>query len=473
MTEYTSDYFSDADENTVTRFEEMLRSGSSCFFDVEEIEILCDHYSDKGNYTKARKAVEHGLDLHPGSGALLLKQAHILLMNKQPKKALKILDFLEASEPSNTEMLLFKAVVHRNLSDFEGTKACLLKALETTTENREEIFLDLAFEQEMIEDYEGAIRSLKQSLKINPEHEACLFELGYCFEMAEQVESGADYFKAFLDRYPYSYTAWYNLGLCYEKLGMYELAIDAVDFCLAIKDDFVNGHIMRGNLLTHCDRDAEAVEAYTESLRFDEQNPMVYAAIGECCERLALPLQAEANYVHALAIDNDHVESLMGMGSLREEDNRLTEALGFYRKAVAIDEFNLDNWHIYAETLLKLNRTEDARGVYTEMSEHFADDEECRIALVDLTFADRGANAAVDAVRAYMEQIPQSTDLIWHLIKYLILAGKPLQAEEILCRATAVHAEGLSYLTGIFPEVSMYPNITGHFKAGKTGKAQR
>ncbi|MFN2424422.1 MAG: tetratricopeptide repeat protein, partial [Cryomorphaceae bacterium] len=123
MTGYTSDYFSDGDEDSVERFEDMLRSNASYFFDVDEIESVCDFYFDRGNHTKARKAIEHGLELHPGSNSLLLKKAHTLLMAKQPRKALKILDFLEASEPTNTEMLLFKAVVHRNLSDFEGTKA--------------------------------------------------------------------------------------------------------------------------------------------------------------------------------------------------------------------------------------------------------------------------------------------------------------------------------------------------------------
>lgn len=471
MTGYTSDYFSDGDEGSVERFEDMLRSNASYFFDVDEIESVCDFYFDRGNHTKARKAIEHGLELHPGSTSLLLKKAHTLLMAKHPRKALKILDFLEASEPTNTEMLLFKAVVHRNLSDFEGTKACLLKALETTTENREEIFLDLAFEQEMIDDYQGAIQSLKQSLRINPEHEACLFELGYCFEMAEEVELGVDFFKTFIDDHPYSFVAWYNLALCYDKLGLFEMAIEAVDYCLAIKDDFANAHIMRGNLLTNCDKDAAAIAAYTDSLQYDEQNPMVYAAIGECYERLEQPALAEANYVHALSIDTDHVESLMGMGALREADDRLTEALAFYRKAVSKDDFNLDNRHIYAETLLKMKRTEEAAMAYIEMAEQFVDDEECRIALADIRFSQHGADEALEVLREAMQQIPQSTDLIWHLIKYLIIAGRPLQAEAILLKAEALHKEGLTYLNSIFPEMVNYPNIAGLNNQGLTSEA--
>lgn len=472
MTEYSSDYFSDAEAGSVERFEEMLRANASYFFDVDELESICDFYFDAGNHAKARKAIAHGLMLYPGSNALLLKKAHALLMVKQPKKALKILDFLEASEPSNTEMLLFKAVVHRNLSDHEGTKACLMKALETTTENQEEIFLDLAFEQEMVDDFQGAIQSLKQSLLINPDHEACLFELGYCFDMAEEVEAGVEFFNTFIDEHPYSFVAWYNLALCYEKLGLFEMAIKAVEYCIAIKEDFTNAHVMRGNLLTICELDAEAIQAYNDSLQYDEQNPMVYAAIGECHERLLNFNLAESSYLHALSIDNNHVEALMGMGAVREAEDRMGEALAFYKSALDQDEFNLDNWHIYAETLVKAGMIHEADGVYEDMTERFIDDEESWTALAEMRYINLDASCAMDVIREAMERIPQSTDFVWHLVKYLSLDGKPLQAEVLIAEAVLHTEDGLNYLLSIFPEAKQFPNIAGWFDNILPGEAQ-
>jgi tetratricopeptide (TPR) repeat protein len=473
MIEYSSDYFSDAEDGAVQRFEDMLRANASYFFDVEELEGICDFFFDAGQHAKARKAIDHGLMLYPGSSALLLKKAHALLIVKQPKSALKILDFLEASEPTNTEMLLFKAVVHRNLSDHEGTKACLMKALETTTENQEEIFLDLAFEQEMVDDFQGAIQSLKQSLRINPHHEASLFELGYCFDMAEQVEKGVDFFNGFIDKYPYSFVAWYNLAVCYEKLGLCELAISAVDYCIAIKDDFTNAHVMRGNLFTVCEKDELAIEAYNDSLGYDAQNPMVYAAIGECHERLEDLLSAEINYAHALSIDNNHVEALMGMGAVREAQERMPEALAFYKSAADKDEFNLDNWHIYAETLVKAGFVYEAEGIYEEMTVRFADDEESWSALAEMHFIQMGAADALETINEALEHIPQSADLPWHLVKYLTLTGKPLQAEVIMTNALLRSEDGLEYLLGIFPEAAQYPNLASWFDSGIPSEPQQ
>src|SRR5690606_10980632 len=331
MTEYSSNFYSESNPRLIEKFEEMLKSRNSYFFDVEDIEFLVDYYIERGVHHKARKAAIHGLSLYPNSSALLLKQAHALLVGKKPVKALEILDYLEAAEPLNTEMLLFKAVVHRNLSDYEGTKSCLIKALNATSENKEDIYLDLAFEQEMVEDYVGAIQSLKQSLEINPEHEPSLFELGYCYDMAQELENGVDFFQNYVDDYPYSFVGWYNLALCFEKLSLFEKAIEAIEYCLVIKDDFVNAHILHANMLTSCDRDKEAIDAYMESLEYDPKNPMVYAAIGECFERMEMWSLAEANYLEALKLDPKYVDALMGLGAVKDFEHNYTESLSLYR----------------------------------------------------------------------------------------------------------------------------------------------
>jgi tetratricopeptide (TPR) repeat protein len=459
MTEHSSDFYFESDPALVDRFEDMLKNRAAYFFDVEDIEAIADHYFERGNHTKARKAVEHGLALHPHSTALLLKKAQTLLMTKQPKKALKILNFLEATEPTNTEMLLFKAVVHRNLSDHEGTKECLLKALKSTPENQEEIFLDLAFEQELVDDYQGAIQSLKQSLEINPAHEASLFELGYCYDMAEELENGVEFFNTYLDAHPYSFVGWYNLALCYEKLTFFEMAIKAVDYCLAIKEDFTNAHILRGNLYTSCDQDVQAIEAYTESLLFDPQNPMVYAAIGECYERLNDMETAEVNYKHALSIDSDYTDALMGMGAVKEYDFDFLNAIAYYRKGVAQDELNLDNWHILAEALVKSQQRDEAETTYTRMVQLFPDDDECWTQLADVQAQKYDHMTAAQTLQAALDENPQSGELTWHLAKHLLKAGKTSRAETIMQTALTAPGANANYFLEIYPEAVQFPNI--------------
>ena len=459
MTEYSSNFYSESNPRLVEKFEDMLKLRNSYFFDVEEIEILVDYYIERGVHHKARKAVIHGLSLYPMSSSLLLKQAQTLLLGKKPVKALEILNYLEVAEPMNTEMLLFKAVVHRNLSDYEGTKSCLIKALNTTSDNKEDIYLDLAFEQEMVEDYIGAIESLKKSLEINPEHEPSLFELGYCFDMAEELESGIEFFTDYLDDYPYSFVAWYNLALGYEKLSLFEKAIDAIEYCLAIKDDFVNAHILHANMLTSIDKDVEAIEAYTESLKYDPSSPMVYAAIGECFERLEMWELAEANYLEALSLDADYVDALMGLGAVKEFEKKYTESLKIYIKALRHDEMNMDNWHIYAELLVKLERHIKAEEIYQKMVTLFKDDEESWIGLADVQAINYDHLKAIETLDEGSAEIPEAEDIKWHKIKHLIKAGKLESAAQQLSDALAMEPKDSKYFINIFPESILIPNI--------------
>lgn len=461
MIEYSSNLYSESDSRLVDKFEDMILTRSSYFFDVEEVEVLAEYYIEKGNHAKARKAIDHGLQMHPGSPAILLKQAHVFLMIKEPKKSLKILNFLEAAEPSNTELLLFKAVVHRNLSDHEGTKHCLIKALSTASDNKEEIFLDLAFEQEMVEDYAGAIESLIKSLEINPNHEASLFELGYCFDMAKDLENGIVFFQNYVDKLPYSFVGWYNLSLCYEKLSLFEKAIESVDFCIAIKDDFTNAYILKGNLCTSLDKDVEAIEAYTESLLHDGDNPMVYVGIGECYERMGEMEHAESNYKQALEIEPTYVDALMGMGAIKDHEKDFVSSIAFYREAINHDELNLDNWHILGELLLKTDRHHEAEQAFLFMTKTFVDDEESWANLAEIKAKKLDFNASVEVLEESLTHIQEPKDLKWYLAKHLILGSKLEQAMDVLTEELPKDKEGGKFFLSIFPEAAQIPNIAG------------
>ena len=460
MTEYSHNLYPKSDSSLIEKFEKMLKLRQAYFFDIEEFESLVDFYLEKSNSRKAKLAVNHGLSIFTNSSSLLLKKAQILAASKEPTKALEILEFLEAAEPTNTDMLLFKAVVHRNLSDHEGTKSCLLKALEVAPENREEIFMDLAYEQQIANDFNGAIDSLKESLKINPNHEASLFELSYCYEMADQIEVGVEFFQKYLNTFPYNFVGWYNLALCFDKIGLYEKGIEAADFCIAIREDFVAAYILKGNLLTSMDMDLAAAESYKDSLKHDNENPLVYTAIGECQERMELWNAAELNYKKALAIDPEYVEALMGIGAIREQEGDLAKAISYYEEGVKKDDFHLDNRHILVETYIKAEKLDEAKSHLEEMIKIFPDDAESWITLADL-LAVEGFAVSLEIIDQGIEKMPDEYDLKWHKIKHLTKFGKQQQAVELFLACLSDNPEGLKYFLTIFPEAIQFPNIAG------------
>ena len=89
---------------SLDRFEQMLKKNEHYFFDVEEFEILIDHYLEKTDTKKAKKVIDISLKQHPTSSTLKLKKAQFLTAIHKPNKALEILNSLEVLEPFNSEI---------------------------------------------------------------------------------------------------------------------------------------------------------------------------------------------------------------------------------------------------------------------------------------------------------------------------------------------------------------------------------
>ncbi|HAH58423.1 MAG TPA: hypothetical protein DCL86_09765, partial [Bacteroidales bacterium] len=99
-------------------------------------------------------------------------------------------------------------------------------------------------------------RILKKVLEIEPDNETIIFEIAFCFEITNQPEEAINYFSGFTDKYPYSHYAWFNLGIAYNNIELYEKAIEAFDFAIAIDPSFSSAYFNKANAFV-------AIEKYT------------------------------------------------------------------------------------------------------------------------------------------------------------------------------------------------------------------
>ena len=178
------------DENqSVKRFELMLKNDEFFFFDVEEFEDLVDHYIEAGNPRQALKAVEMGCDQHPGSFTLLLYKAQILASTHKPRKALEVLLIVESGEPNNIDAHLIKGTVYSQLREYRKAIDSYRVALKLANNiEKADIYMSMAFEFENLDEYNLAIKYLKKVIDLNCENETAIYELGFCFEIQDTCE---------------------------------------------------------------------------------------------------------------------------------------------------------------------------------------------------------------------------------------------------------------------------------------------
>ncbi|MBP9160509.1 MAG: tetratricopeptide repeat protein, partial [Flavobacteriales bacterium] len=337
----------------VQRYEAMLAQKDQQFFDIEELELIIDHYLERNEPRQAEKVLVLAKQLHPTALDITFCEAVVMMALGRLSRALKLLDAIEKIEPWNEEVQLHKAGIFSQQRNHRRSVEHYKRALELAEEGLDEIHLDLAFEHENLEEYPEAIACLQAALEYNSENEAVLYELAYCYDLAGNDVGCIAFFTAFTDEHPYSSVSWYNLGNVYAKLERYPESEDALDLALAIDERFSSAWFSKARNLLLASRYEEAIVCYEETLAFDGPQPITYSFIGECYEKMERFEQALISYGQAIALEPEWVDAWIGRGVVMDMQDRVKEAVVALRQAVIISPENPDALYYYASALVR------------------------------------------------------------------------------------------------------------------------
>ena len=93
--------FSNNFDSPVNKFEQMLKTNSTLFFDVQDFENIIHHYIDSGEINLARKAVSMALNQHNNNIQLILLKSELLILEGDVDKSYRLLKKIESIEPNN------------------------------------------------------------------------------------------------------------------------------------------------------------------------------------------------------------------------------------------------------------------------------------------------------------------------------------------------------------------------------------
>jgi tetratricopeptide (TPR) repeat protein len=443
----------------VQRYEAMRSRNAQQFFDVEEFELIIDHYLENNEPKRAREVLDFAKQLHPGALDLQFCEAQVLMSAGRLNKALEVLDAIERMEPLNEEIHLHKASIYSQLRNYRRAVDHYKRALELADEGLDEIYLDLAFEHENLEEFDEAIDCLKKAVDLNPENEAVLYELAYCFDLANAAEASIAYFKAFTDQHPYAFVAWYNLGNAFAQLERWQESLDALDLCLAIDDHFSSAYFSKARTLLLMGRYQEAIDCYEETLAFDGPQAVTFSYIGECFEKMERYEEALLHYDRSLALDPNWVDAWIGRGVVKDVQERLPEAIKDLEMAIRIAPENADAWYYYANVLGRSQRYEEAFTAFEKVNLLGPQSLEGWMDHADLLMNVKSPEAALKKFREAEMVHKLNAKYKYRLVSYLLRAGREQQAllelEEALMLDHAEHTQLLEH----YPEAAQLPQV--------------
>jgi tetratricopeptide (TPR) repeat protein len=437
----------------VHRFEKMISLNDSYYFDMDQLEEIVDYYCENGQFSPALKVIEYGYNLFPDNMTLMLRESQILTGMGHLTQALKQLKRLEQMD-ANEEVLLTLASIYSQQREHAKSIKLLQKALALgSSEFADDIYLEIALEYENMQRFDKAQETLQEAIQKSPQNEVLLYELAYVFDINEKSAEAIEFYQRFLESFPFSFPAWYNLANAYQKIGQFQEALECYDYSLAIQEDFTPAYYNKAHTLFKLERYQDAVQVFEETYAYEPPQAPVYCHIGECFEKLNQFDKALFYYRKSIQVDEYYADSYLGISITMDLMNKTIDAIPFIERAIEIEPENPDYYLFHIEFLKKLNRLDEAESIAESIMGRFQENEDLWLDYSDIFFHRGEFDRALSIIQTGWQHCPQSNELGFRQVAYLMQSGKTIDAEELLTRMALRYPEGLRDLEEYFPEI--------------------
>ena len=132
-----------------------------------------------------------------------------------------------------------------------------------------------------------------------------MYKICFWTDFTGRNEESIRLHQRIIDEHPYCELAWFNLGAAYQGLKLYEKAIDAYQYAIAIDEKFDYAYRNMGDAYIRLRQYKEAIEVLDKVIELTRPEEVIYEAIGHCYHRLKNYAQARFHYRKASHMNPD------------------------------------------------------------------------------------------------------------------------------------------------------------------------
>lgn len=446
-------HYDEHNNQSLKRFEKMLKTDSVYFFDSVEFDRIIKHYIDNGRINLAKKAISLGLEQHPDTIDLRLLKAELLIIEEKYSEALMLLEEVESIEPTNEEVYIQKAMLLSKQEKHTSAIKLLKDALELSEEDNIDILSLIGMEYLFLEDFEKALLFYKNCIEIDQKDYSILYNVVYCYDMLEQNEQAIKFLKEYIEEEPFSETAWHQLGRQYTLVEKNVEALIAFDYALIIDDQFIGAYIEKAKILQDLGRYEEAIENYLITTELEDPTAFAFHRIGKNFEHLNKTKSAIEYYLKANEQDPFLDKPLISLSSLYFKTEEYQKALYYINKLIDINDENTDYWRLYAQTNLKISFFEEAAKAFKKCISLGDDSLDTYLSLADSLYYLGDYNDAIKVLLKAEIYFHNLAEIEYRLSGlYFLIHGKIL-GKKHLFKALEIDARKYKLFKGLFPAV--------------------
>src|SRR5580698_5030057 len=330
-----------------------LKSGRHhSFLEEEAFERIIDYFDDTEDLTQAIEAVELGIEQYPYSSALLVKKADLMIATRRYHEALTILEQVELLDGSDINLYILKTDAYLALDQPQKAATLLESALlHFEGDERIELLFELADVYDDYEEFDKIFDCLKLILEQEPSNEEALYKICFWTDFTGRNEESIKLHQQIIDEKPYNELAWFNLAAAFQGLKLYEKAVDAYKYALAIDEKFDYAYRNMGDAYIRLRKYRDAIESLEKVLELSRPEDVIFEAIGHCYYKLACTYineeqwgQAVKQLEAAMRIHAMQPEYNLAMGECKMQLGEFREAIQFFSNVVRIRPRNISSW---------------------------------------------------------------------------------------------------------------------------------
>jgi tetratricopeptide (TPR) repeat protein len=427
------DFFGESDElkEILHQFERLRKGQSHAFLDEEDFEQIIDYFDDRDQLKQAIQAADLGIERFPYSSTLMLKKADLLIATKHYRQALQVLEQAEIYDQSQLHLYLLKTEAYLALGEYDKAVAMLESRIEHFDgEEQIELLLELADVYDDWDQFNEVFECLVRILKLDPNHEEALHKICFWTEFSGRYEESIKLHQWIIDENPYNELAWFNLGVAYQGLKLYEKAIDAYAYALAIDEKFDYAYRNMADAYMKLRRYDAAIEVLEQQLQVSNPEDVIYEAIGLCYEKQKKYAQARHYYRKAYRLSPHDEKLQLRIGLTYMYERNWMHAADALHVALVLNPHAVKCWEALGECMLQLHNEEEAIRCFMKATELRPSSVQAWQHLIRALYL---AGAYEEAYRqSYVAESHTGTKAIYHYYRTAILVAMGKNKEALI-----------------------------------------
>ncbi|AEW00960.1 hypothetical protein A4D02_13465 [Niastella koreensis] len=444
----------------VKQFQNLKAGRGHSFLEEEAFEKIIDYFDDVEDLPQALEAAEMGIEQYPYSSALLIKKADLLIATRHYNEALEILNHAELLDSNDINLYILKTDVYLALDQQEKAVELLENALQLFEgQERIELLFELADVYDDYEEFDKIFDCLKLILEQEPSNEEALYKICFWTDFTGRNEESITLHQQIIDENPYSELAWFNLAAGFQGLKLYEKAIDAYKYAVAIDEKFDYAYRNMGDAFIRLRKYKDAIEVLEKVLELSRPEDVIYEAIGHCYDRMKNFAQARFYYRKASHLNQGDSKLYYKIACTYINEGQWSMAVKQLESAMQIHRLQPEYNLAMGECKMQLGDYKEAIQYFSNVVRQRPRNISSWEALIRCLYQGEFYEEALEQAKAALKITEQKPIFLYYLSAIYLALGKTKEALLQLEAALAASPKLLKKLIHLNPAILRHPLV--------------